>query len=214
MGGFRDATHLFVHAAPGAFRSEEDRLRVCVQPEWTAHVGTTDAESRRILETSRFLDGAIVLIDRDPAVSWPLVWAFIERFPRMPIIAVSDVQDGDELIRAASRGVTVWPAATFVASALYLLKHRLHDGVYHHVCRLLLEHQLPIRQFQCLLLAAEGIAHKAIAERLGIAVASVRSHLQHAVRTTGGDSVEELLTRIRIDARAEAKKGPLPPRGS
>ena len=210
MAAFRDATHLFVHAGPGALPDDADRRRICDPPEWTAHVGTTADESWRILDTSRFLDGAIVFIDGDSALGWALVWAFIERFPRTPVLAVTDRPGDEQRVRAASRGVTVWPSQRLAESALYLVKHRLHDGVYHFVCRLLLDHELPLRQFQSLLLAASGMAHKDVATKLGIAVASVRSHLQHAARTTGDKSVLDLLRRIRSGAYDESRKQPSP----
>lgn len=88
-----------------------------------------------------------------------------------------------------------------------MLKHRLHDGVYHRVWNLFLDHpKLSPRELQCVLLVTSGMQHKEAADRLGIATSSVRTHLQDAAQLVGVGSVPVLIARLRAEAFAEARQ--------
>ncbi len=60
------------------------------------------------------------------------------------------------------------------------------------------EHDLSVREREVLVMLADGLRYKQIAERLGISLDTVKSHASRVYRKTEASGRTDLLYRIRL----------------
>lgn len=198
-----DATWVLVHAHEGSFRDETERARLCANPAWRSFV-TTGQDPVEVIEGAQFLDAAVVFAAPAPDAAWTVARRFQQRFPGRPTFLICEQVGPGDLAQATISGVTAVARDAGLRSVHAGLRYRLHGGVYHRVSHLIGDHDLSIRQYQCVLLAADKVPHADIALKLQIERSSVREHLREARRKIGPGTVDELLERTRTEARAEA----------
>lgn len=198
-----DATWILVHADDRTFASDSERGVLCANPAWRTFV-TAGTKTEHALDTIKFLDAAVLFARPDPDLAWSLARRFQHGFPARPAFIVLDAVEHDDLARATISGITTVVRDDGLRTTHSGLRYRLHGGVYHRVGHLIGDHDLSIRQYQCLLLAAAQMPHRDIALKLEIQRSSIREHLREARRKIGIKTVDELLRKTREQARAEA----------
>jgi len=137
-----------------------------------------------------------------PGLAHGIVRAAIALFAVcVPVLLANDVlafaSGSTFLLPTDALGFLALSGGALVCSLLVLLGGRRNPGPVDidAFCR---EHEVSVREREVLVLLAEGRPYKQIAERLGIALDTVKSHAASVYRKTGSAGRTDLLYRIRL----------------
>jgi len=148
---------------------------------------------------------AVLLANRKsapPGLSRGIVQTAVAAFAVcVPLMFANDVLaftgTGLFLLPTDALGFLVLSGGTLVCSLLVLLGGRRQPGPVDldAFCR---DHDLSVREREVLLLLADGLRYKQIADRLGISLDTVKSHASSVYRKTGASDRTDLLYRVRL----------------
>jgi DNA-binding CsgD family transcriptional regulator len=148
---------------------------------------------------------AILLANREatrPGLPRGIVRTAIAAFAVcVPVLLANDVLAfagmGPFVLPTDALGFLVLSGGALVCTLLVLLGGRRKPGPVDidAYCR---EHDLSVREREVLVLLAEGLRYKQIADRLGISLDTVKSHASRVYRKTGASGRTDLLYRIRL----------------
>ena len=119
----------------------------------------------------------------------------------IPVLFANDVLAfagaGSFLLPTDALGFLVLSGGVLVCTLLVLLGRRRTPGPVDldAFCR---EHELSVREREVLVLLADGLRYKQIADRLGISLDTVKSHASRVYRKTGASDRTDLLYRVRL----------------
>jgi len=119
----------------------------------------------------------------------------------VPVLLANDVLAfagmGPFVLPTDALGFLVLSGGALVCTLLVLLGGRRKPGPVDldAFCR---EHDLSVREREVLLLLADGLRYKQIADRLGISLDTVKSHASRVYRKTGASGRTDLLYRVRL----------------
>jgi DNA-binding CsgD family transcriptional regulator len=148
---------------------------------------------------------ALLLADRKaarPGLSRGIVRAAVIALAVcVPVLLANDVMAfagrGPFLLPTDALGFLVLSGGILVCTLLVLLGGRRKPGPVDldAFCR---EHDLSVREREVLVMLADGLRYKQIAERLGISLDTVKSHASRVYRKTEASGRTDLLYRIRL----------------
>jgi DNA-binding CsgD family transcriptional regulator len=137
-----------------------------------------------------------------PGLSRGIVRAAVAAFAVcIPVLFANDVMAfvgwGPFVLPTDALGFLVLSGGVLVCTLLVLLGGRRKPGPVDldAFCR---DHDLSVREREVLLMLAEGLRYKQIADRLGISLDTVKSHASRVYRKTEASDRTDLLYRIRL----------------
>jgi DNA-binding CsgD family transcriptional regulator len=148
---------------------------------------------------------AILLANRKavrPGLSRGIVRAAVAAFAVcIPLLLANDVLafagKGPFLLPTDALGFLVLSGGVLVCTLLVLLGGRRKPGPF-DLDAFCSEYELSVREREVLVLLADGLRYKQIADRLGISLDTVKSHASRVYRKTEASGRTDLLYRIRL----------------
>lgn len=137
-----------------------------------------------------------------PGLSRSIAGAAVAAFALVvPLMFISDAiafaGGGTILLPTDAVGFLVLSGGVLFGTLLVLLGGRRKPGPL-DLDAFCGEHELSVREREVLILLAEGLRYKQIADRLGISLDTVKSHASRVYRKTGASGRTDLLYRIRL----------------
>ena len=171
--------------------------------EFTPHVVLVDAgldnpDSCRCMEQIRTIAPAVRVIVLDLLPASEEIIAFVKAGANGFIMKDANVEDLVGTVRSVARGSDVIPPTL----AGTLLSHIAQEVVVHHQPKAAAAVRMTTRERDIMSLIANGLGNKAIAQRLGVAGDTVKSHVRNILEKL------TLHSRLAIAAHVHRENAP------